>query len=72
MDCRVVRVVVTERRDGAGEEKVLSRSPSVRGTVVLVPAPDLLPVSEVIVSAVVARVGARDFTGLGLSCEVLL
>ena len=59
VDCIVVSVVVIERRDGAGEEKVLSLSPSVRATVLLVPAPDT------VVSAVVPRVGARDdFGGL--------
>lgn len=60
VDCIVVRVVVMLRSDGAGEEKVLSLSPSVRATVLLVPAPDR-PVSECVVSAVVASVGARDF-----------
>lgn len=55
VDCIVVRVVVNDLSDGAGEEKVLSLSPSVRATVLLVPAPDT------VVSAVVPNVGARDF-----------
>ena len=40
VDCTVVKVVVNERTDGAGEEKVLFLSPSVLGAVALVPAPD--------------------------------
>lgn len=55
----VVKVVVMDRSDGDGEEKVLSLSPSVRAAVAVVPAPDLA-VSEMVVSAVVAMVGARD------------
>jgi hypothetical protein len=55
----VVRVVVMERSDGAGDENVLLRSPSVRAAVPLVPTPDGAT-SECVVSAVVARVGARD------------
>lgn len=60
VDWIVVSVVVIERRDGAGEEKVLFRSPSVRGAVALVPAPEGAR-SEMAVSAVVARVGGLDF-----------
>lgn len=60
VDCTVVRVVVMERSEGAGDENVLFRSPSVRGAVALVPAPDGAP-SEIAVSAVVARVAGRDF-----------
>lgn len=56
----VVSVVVTERSEGAGEENALLRSPSVRAAVALVPAPDGAT-SEWVVSAVVARVGGRDF-----------
>jgi hypothetical protein len=59
-DWTVVRVVVIERREGAGEENVLFLSPSVRGAVALVPAPEGA-FSEMAVSAVVARVGALDF-----------
>lgn len=55
----VVKVVVMDRRDGEGEEKVLSLSPSVRAAVAVVPAPDFA-VSEMVVSAVVPMVGARD------------
>lgn len=61
----VVRVVVTDRSEGDGEEKVLSLSPSVRAAVAVVPVvptPDLA-VSEMVVSAVVPMVGARDFGG---------
>ena len=63
VDCIVVKVVVMDRRDGAGEEKVLSRSPSVRGMVLDVPVPDT------VVSAVVPNVGALDFGWLCASCE---
>ncbi len=63
-----MRVVVKERTDGAGEEKVLFLSPSVLAAVALVPAPDGAW-SELVVSAVVARVGARDF-GCAGSCEI--
>ena len=59
-DCTVVKVVVMDRRDGAGDEKVLFLSPSVLGAVALVPAPEGAP-SEPVVSAVVANVGALDF-----------
>lgn len=67
VDCIVVRVVVMLRNDGAGEENVLSLSPSVRAIVLFVPAP------ECVVSAVVASVGARDLGGFVLfsakSCD---
>lgn len=59
VDCIVVNVVVIDRSEGAGEEKVLSLSPSVRAAVAVVPTPDLL-VSDMVVSAVVPNVGARD------------
>jgi len=39
-DWMVVRVVVIERTDGAGEENVLFLSPSVLATVILVAAPE--------------------------------
>lgn len=63
IDCTVVRVVASDRTDGAGDEKVLSRPPSVRGAVWLVPAPDGAA-SERVVSAVVAKVGALDLLGI--------
>jgi len=66
VDCIVVRVVVIDRSDGSRDEKVLSLSPSVRGAVALVPAP------ETVVSAVVARVGARDFAGFCPSWESVI
>lgn len=53
----MVRVVVMDLNEGSREEKVLSRSPSVRAAVALVPA------AETVVSAVVASVGALDFGG---------
>lgn len=68
MDCIVVRVVVMERNEGEGDENVLSRSPSVRATVAVVPAPDFA-VSEMVVSAVVPIVGARDFGRPWPSCD---
>jgi hypothetical protein len=66
VDWTVVRVVVMERTDGAGEEKVLLPPPSVRGAVALVPAPEGAT-SDIAVSAVVARVGGRDLPGSWLS-----
>jgi len=63
VDCVVVRVVVMDLSDGSREENVLSRSPSVRGAVALVPAP------ETVVSAVVPNVGALDFGGFCPSWE---
>ena len=68
-DWTVVRVVVTERRDGAGEEKVLFRSPSVLAAVPDVPAPEC-PVSDMAVSAVVPKVGARVLECIWLSWEI--
>ena len=56
----VVSVVVMLRTDAGGEEKTLLWSPSVLAAVAEVPAPDGAW-SEIAVSAVVARVGARDF-----------
>ena len=58
-----------DRSDGAGEEKVLFRSPSVLGAVALVPAPEGA-LSEIAVSAVVARVGARDLGCVWPSCDI--
>jgi hypothetical protein len=60
VDWTVVNVVVKDRTDGAGDEKVLFLSPSVLAAVALVPAPEGAW-SELVVSAVVANVGARDF-----------
>lgn len=60
MDCTVVRVVVMERMEWAGEEKVLLAPPSVRAAVALVPALEA-PASLMVVSAVVERVGGRDW-----------
>ena len=68
VDWTVVNVVVMERSEGAGEEKVLLRSPSVRAAVALVPAPDGAT-SEMAVSAVVPSVAGRDFAGAWLSLE---
>lgn len=70
----VVRVVVMDRSDGEGEEKVLSLSPSVRVAVVVVPLVPVVPtpdlaVSEMVVSAVVPMVGARDLGGPCPSCD---
>lgn len=62
----VVRVVVMDRSDGSREENVLSLSPSVRGAVALVPAP------ETVVSAVVPSVGALDLGGFCPSCESVI
>ncbi len=62
-DWMVVRVVVRERTEGAGEEKVLPSPPpfelSAPPAVDLVPAFDCA-VSELTVSGFVARVGAAD------------
>lgn len=63
VDCIVVKVVVIDLNDGSRDEKVLSLSPSVRGAVALVPAP------ETVVSAVVPNVGALDFGGFWPSWE---
>lgn len=49
-----------ERMEGAGEENVLFRSPSVLVVVPIVPTPEGAA-SDIAVSAVVANVGARDF-----------
>jgi hypothetical protein len=65
----VVRVVAKERTDGAGEEKVLSLPPSVLAAVALVPAPDGAA-SDMIVSALVARVGALDLGWIWLSWDI--
>lgn len=59
-DWIVVRVVVMLRTEAGAEEKVLLWSPSVLAAVADVPAPEGAW-SDVAVSAVVARVGARDF-----------
>ena len=71
----VVRVVVSERMEGAGEEKVLP-SPPVRPlelrappAVTVVPAfESAVAVSELTVSAVVATVGAADFLLMACGC----
>ena len=68
-DWTVVRVVAMERMDGAGEENVLSRPPSVRGAVALVPAPEGAS-SDRAVSACVASVGALDLLPVWLSWEM--
>lgn len=58
-DWTVVRVVVRERTEGAGEEKVLLMPPSVLAAVALVPALD--PAASLIaVSAVVESVGGLE------------
>lgn len=64
-DCIVVKVVVSDRTDGAGEENVLP-SPALMPTeltvapnVAVVPAFDVAA-SELTVSAFVAKVGAVD------------
>jgi hypothetical protein len=68
-DWTVVKVVVKDRTEGAGDENVLFLSPSVLGAVALVPAPEGAT-SEFAVSAVVAKVGARDFCCAWPSCEI--
>jgi hypothetical protein len=65
-DWTVVRVVVMDRTDGAGDENVLSLPPSVLGAVALVPAPDGAA-SDSAVSACVANVGALDLLPVWLS-----
>lgn len=63
-DCIVVKVVVRDRTEGAGEEKVLPSPPSrpaeltVPPTVAAVPALDFA--SELTVSGLVDSVGAAD------------
>lgn len=68
MDWTVVKVVANERTEGAGDEKVLSRPPSVLAAVALVPTPEGAA-SDMIVSAFVARVGALDFGWISPSWE---
>jgi hypothetical protein len=72
-DWMVVSVVVIDLTDAGGEEKVLLWSPSVLAAVAEVPAPEGAW-SDTAVSAVVARVGARDFgcplAALSLETEV--
>lgn len=58
-DCTVVSVVVIERTEGAGEEKVLFPPPSVLAAVALVPAFDATA-SLIAVSPVVDSVGGLD------------
>ena len=58
----VVKVVVRDRMEGAGEEKVLFSPPSVFAAVPLVSVLDCAA-SERAVSPVVDRVGAVDFVG---------
>lgn len=69
IDWTVVSVVAMLRTEGAGEENVLSRPPSVRGAVALVPAPDGAS-SDSAVSACVASVGALDLFPDWLSWEM--
>ena len=57
----VVRVVVIDLTEFAGDENVLFLSPSVFAAVALVPALELAA-SDAAVSAVVERVGALDLT----------
>jgi hypothetical protein len=57
----VVRVVVMDLTECAGDENVLFLSPSVFAAVALVPALEFAA-SEAAVSAVVERVGALDLT----------
>lgn len=57
--CTVVRVVVIDLTECAGDENVLFLSPSVLAAVALVPALEFAA-SEAAVSAVVERVGALD------------
>jgi hypothetical protein len=62
VECTVVRVVVSDRRDGAGDENVLSAPLPVLGpppTVADVPAPDEAP-WDCVASASVDIVGATD------------
>jgi len=74
-DWMVVRVVVRERTEGAGEENVLP-SPPVRPlelrappTVTVVPAfESAVAVSELTVSVVVETVGAADFLLIDCGC----
>lgn len=72
-DCIVVRVVVNDRTEGAGEEKVLPSPPApceltAPPAVVTVPALDCA-VSDCVVSGFVDSVGAADL--LPLACEGL-
>ncbi len=64
-DCMVVRVVVRDRTDGAGDENVLPSPPplllelSALPTVIAVPAFEVA-ISELTVSGFVESVGAAD------------
>lgn len=66
-DCTVVKVVVNDRTEGAGEENVL---PSPPPWVLISPPPVAnvpaleYPVSEIAVSPLVETVGAFDFAPL--------
>ena len=64
----MVRVVVIDLTECAGDENVLFLSPSVLAAVALVPALELAA-SEAAVSAVVERVGALDLACAWLSWE---
>ena len=72
-DCTVVKVVVKDRTEGAGEEKVLPSPPPCE--LKPPPAVAMVPVleyaaSEIAVSPLVEMVGALDFTpvaGVGFS-----
>ncbi len=70
IDCMVVRVVVNERTDGEGEEKVLPSTPSASelmpALAALLAPPLDCAVSELRVSGFVDRVGAAELLlGLG-------
>lgn len=70
-DCTVVRVVVRDRTDGAGEEKVLPSPPPLE----LMPPPAVADVpalenavSDIVASPFVERVGATDFLPFAMGC----
>ena len=71
-DWTVVRVVVRERREGAGEVKVLPSPPPIPlltapPAVAMVPGFEFCP-SEVVVSGLVETVGATDFWPMMEAC----
>lgn len=76
-DCIVVRVVVKERTDGVGDEKVLPSPPPTPFELNAPPAVTLVsafeyPASELIVSGLVDTVGAADlFPMVGGVCPSL-
>lgn len=71
VDWTVVRVVVSERTDGAGEENVLPSpppwEPTAQPEVTAVPALELAA-SDMVVSAFVESVGAADFVPIVEAC----